>query len=72
VSKPEVSIEQDGRGLQWFKSSYSGTSGGECVEVAKTPTTTHVRDSKTPARPALAVPADAWLAFLDLATTIPA
>ncbi|NKQ29297.1 DUF397 domain-containing protein, partial [Streptomyces galbus] len=33
--------------LQWFKSSYSGSEGGECVEVARSPQTVHVRDSKT-------------------------
>lgn len=33
--------------LHWFKSSYSGGQGGECVEVALTPTTIHIRDSKS-------------------------
>lgn len=33
--------------LHWFKSSYSGDQG-ECVEVALTATTIHIRDSKTP------------------------
>ncbi len=33
--------------LRWFKSSYSDSSNGnDCVEVAPTPTTIHVRDSK--------------------------
>ncbi|GAA2292598.1 DUF397 domain-containing protein [Streptomyces kunmingensis] len=31
---------------QWRKSSYSGTSGGDCVEVATLPATVAVRDSK--------------------------
>ncbi|MGW0769701.1 DUF397 domain-containing protein [Streptomyces sp. NPDC002676] len=32
--------------LQWFKSTYSGDEGGQCVEVATCPQTIHVRDSK--------------------------
>ncbi|WP_112467908.1 DUF397 domain-containing protein [Streptomyces triticisoli] len=51
--------------LMWFKSSYSSTGGGECLEVAVCPRTVHVRDSKLGTRsPRFAVPADAWSAFL--------
>lgn len=32
--------------LAWFKSSYSDSQGGECLEVAVCAHTTHVRDSK--------------------------
>lgn len=32
--------------LAWFKSSYSGAEGGQCVEVAACPEAVHVRDSK--------------------------
>ncbi|WP_317444729.1 DUF397 domain-containing protein [Streptomyces collinus] len=32
--------------LQWFKSSYSSSEGGQCLEVAVTPDVIHVRDSK--------------------------
>ena len=48
----------------WRKSSYSGTNGGNCVEVARNlPGVVAVRDSKDPAGPALAfTPAD-WEAF---------
>ncbi|MGJ5752981.1 uncharacterized protein DUF397 [Streptomyces puniciscabiei] len=54
--------------LVWFKSSYSSGDGGECVEVATSPTTIHVRDSKqNPATaPTLALPPAAWQAFLGL------
>ncbi|MBV7668524.1 DUF397 domain-containing protein [Streptomyces halstedii] len=53
-------------GAQWRKSSYSGTNGGECVEVADgIPTTVPVRDSKNPAGPVLLLGADAWQAFVD-------
>jgi uncharacterized protein DUF397 len=50
--------------LDWFKSSYSGGEG-ECVEVATCSTTIHVRDSKNPARPALALSPTAWNAFIE-------
>ena len=48
----------------WRKSSYSGDEGGDCVEVAAQPTCIHVRDSKTPSGPQLAVAPDAWAAFV--------
>jgi hypothetical protein len=32
----------------WRKSSYSGGSGGQCVEIAICPTVSAVRDSKDP------------------------
>ncbi|WP_031507936.1 DUF397 domain-containing protein [Streptomyces megasporus] len=50
--------------LPWFKSSYSGTSGGECVEVAAVPGTVHVRDSKNTHGPVLRFPAEGWAAFV--------
>ncbi|MFH8558543.1 DUF397 domain-containing protein [Streptomyces celluloflavus] len=50
--------------LAWRKSSYSGSSGDSCVEIATSPTTVHIRDSKNTAGPQLAVPADAWAAFV--------
>ncbi|MFE9172579.1 DUF397 domain-containing protein [Streptomyces kebangsaanensis] len=54
--------------LMWFKSSYSSTGGGECLEVAVRPHTVHVRDSKLGDRgPRFAVPEDAWTAFLAYA-----
>jgi hypothetical protein len=48
----------------WRKSSYSGTNGGNCVEVARNlQGVVAVRDSKNPGGPALAfTPAD-WRAF---------
>ncbi|MEU6159785.1 DUF397 domain-containing protein [Streptomyces sp. NPDC047130] len=49
--------------LVWFKSSYSGGGGGNCVEVALTQQAVHVRDSKdTRIQPLLVAPA-AWAAF---------
>lgn len=51
----------------WFKSSYSGGEGGECVEVAAGPGTVHVRDSKDRQGPRLTFTADAWTAFVTYA-----
>ncbi|MEV5546301.1 DUF397 domain-containing protein [Streptomyces sp. NPDC052309] len=56
-----------GTALEWFKSSYSGSEGGACLEVAIEPTTIHIRDSKTPTTPHLTVTPEAWSAFLHLA-----
>ncbi|WP_405871962.1 DUF397 domain-containing protein [Streptomyces sp. NBC_00005] len=51
--------------LRWFKSSYSDSSNGnDCVEMATTPATIHIRDSKTPETPHLTVTPAAWSAFL--------
>jgi hypothetical protein len=51
--------------LHWFKSSYSSTNEpGDCVEVATTPATIHIRDSKNPAHGILTVAPTTWSAFL--------
>lgn len=55
--------------LAWFKSSYSGSNGGECIEVATEPETIHVRDSKDKSGPTLAFTAEAWTAFVAYAAT---
>lgn len=51
--------------LTWFKSSYSDGEGGDCLEVALTPGTVHVRDSKHPAGPHLTLSPTTWSAFLS-------
>ncbi|MGW8976123.1 DUF397 domain-containing protein [Streptomyces platensis] len=56
--------------LSWHKSSYSGSSGDDCVEIATCPATVHIRDSKDKAGPQLAVPADAWAAFVGYAVAL--
>lgn len=53
--------------LTWFKSSYSGTQGDNCVEVAASPGTVHVRDSKDAQGPRLSVDHAAWSSFLTYA-----
>lgn len=55
-------------GLTWFKSSYSGTGGGECVEVAVAPSAVHVRDSKNTHGPILRVAAESWGSFVSFAS----
>ncbi|MFC3577797.1 DUF397 domain-containing protein [Streptomyces yaanensis] len=49
---------------RWFKSSYSGGSGTECVECAYNPNGMFVRDSKQGDGPVLAVRARAWCNFI--------
>ncbi|MGW4597915.1 DUF397 domain-containing protein [Streptomyces sp. NPDC004457] len=51
--------------LAWFKSSYSSNEGGNCLEVATTPTTIHIRDSKTTPGPTLTLSPVTWTRFLD-------
>ncbi|CAL9580959.1 hypothetical protein SUDANB58_05035 [Streptomyces sp. enrichment culture] len=56
-----------GAGLAWFKSSYSGAEGGQCVEVAAAPHAVLVRDSKDSAGPVLALGRQAWADFVGQA-----
>ncbi|PSM39601.1 DUF397 domain-containing protein [Streptomyces dioscori] len=59
----------DASELAWFKSSYSGGNDGEsCVELATTPGTIHVRDSKDMDGPRLAFSPDTWSAFVPYAS----
>ena len=46
----------------WRTSSYSGSNGGQCVEVATTEGVT-VRDTTDRGGVTLSVPADAWQRF---------
>ncbi|MEU5520761.1 DUF397 domain-containing protein [Streptomyces sp. NPDC047860] len=54
--------------LAWFKSSYSGTEGGDCVEVAPGTAVVHVRDSKATTGGMLTVSREAWAGFVGLAS----
>jgi hypothetical protein len=50
--------------LTWRKSSYSGSNGGDCVEIADNlPGVVAVRDSKEPGGPVLAFTLEDWQAF---------
>ncbi|MEV7065138.1 DUF397 domain-containing protein [Streptomyces collinus] len=60
----------DASGLVWFKSSYSsGNDGNSCVELAVSPGTVHVRDSKNVEGPRLAITPGAWADFLPYLAT---
>jgi hypothetical protein len=47
----------------WRKSSYSGTNGGDCVEIAESADTVLVRDTQDRGGTVLAVSAAAWRTF---------
>jgi hypothetical protein len=50
----------------WRTSSYSGSSGGECVEVAALSPEVAVRDSKNPGGPMLTFDAATWADFTNV------
>ena len=61
-ASPDVSELQV---VRWRKSSFSGPTGGNCVETAALPDgEVAVRDSKVPGGPALVFRAAAWGAFV--------
>lgn len=51
--------------VTWFKSSYSGGEGNECVEVADLRSRVAVRDSKIPGEGTLLVSADTFAVFIS-------
>lgn len=55
--------------LIWKKSSYSGSNGGDCVEVAETRDQVLIRDSKDPDGPVLAVSPEDFGRFIRSATS---
>lgn len=55
--------------LRWVKSSYSSNDGPDCVEVAATPSTIHVRDSKDTTVPHLTISPTVWTDFLTHTTS---
>ncbi|MEV7006179.1 DUF397 domain-containing protein [Streptosporangium sp. NPDC051022] len=65
----ETLIGPDLSRAAWRKSSLSGGSGGNCVEVATgipgLPGVVAVRDSKNPAGPALVFTSEEWDVFLN-------
>ncbi|MFE8013064.1 DUF397 domain-containing protein [Streptomyces antibioticus] len=54
--------------LAWFKSSYSGSQGDSCVEIAIAEQAVHVRDSKDLARAPFAVGREGWAPFVRFAS----
>ncbi|MFD8648775.1 DUF397 domain-containing protein [Streptomyces mirabilis] len=53
--------------LAWFKSSYSGSQGDSCVEVAVTERAVCVRDSKDVTGRPFAVGREGWSQFVAFA-----
>ncbi|MFE2108362.1 DUF397 domain-containing protein [Kitasatospora sp. NPDC059463] len=56
--------------LVWFKSSYSGAEGGECIEVAEATSAVLVRDSKDKSGPHLTFSTEAWQSFVEFAQSV--
>ncbi|MBO8193425.1 DUF397 domain-containing protein [Streptomyces oryzae] len=54
--------------LAWFKSSYSGSDGDDCVEVAIAEQVVHVRDSKDVSRQPFSVGREGWSRFVRFAS----
>jgi uncharacterized protein DUF397 len=54
----------DSSGLRWRKSSVSGDTGTNCVEIAWADGVVLVRDSHDRAGARLAIPAGGWAAFV--------
>ncbi|MFE3517242.1 DUF397 domain-containing protein [Streptomyces sp. NPDC059166] len=66
IQKPSA---DDATELHWLRSSYSSSGdGNDCVEVATTRNTVHVRDSKNIPGPRLGFTPRTWGAFLAYAS----
>jgi hypothetical protein len=58
-------VAENMSGLPWVRSSYSGSGGGNCVEVAVTSDAVYVRDSKAAGDgPVLRIGQGSWAAFV--------
>ncbi|MUL39906.1 DUF397 domain-containing protein [Streptomonospora sp. PA3] len=55
---------KDPLGVRWRTSTYSGTGGGQCVQVMRWARAVRVRDSTVPEGTVLRFPAGAWAAFV--------
>jgi hypothetical protein len=65
-SGPRAHVTADGIGLPWIKSSYSGPTGGNCVEVAVLDGgQVAMRNSRQPDGAVLIFTAAEWSAFLE-------
>lgn len=53
--------------IGWFKSSYSGAEGGDCIEIAAAVDAVRIRDSKVRSGPILTVTPQAWAGLVRLA-----
>lgn len=60
-------LPREPKSVTWIKSSYSTSSGGECLEASPSSAqygAVPVRDSKTPAGPLLSFSTGAWADFV--------
>lgn len=61
-----MSDVRDWASATWRKSSYSGSNGGECIEVSSSFVgVVPVRDSKDPEGPTLVFDSVAWRCFIE-------
>ncbi|MEO3752364.1 DUF397 domain-containing protein [Streptomyces sp. B6B3] len=59
--------QEDLTPAEWIKSSYSASSGGECVEFSRVHLPSGVvpvRDAKAPEGPSLTFPPTGWASFV--------
>ncbi|MFJ4829525.1 DUF397 domain-containing protein [Streptomyces sp. NPDC088747] len=64
-----MGTDQDLTNARWRKSTYSGNTGGDCVEVADLTPHIALRDSKNPELGAFAVTPAAFTAFATAAAS---
>ncbi|WAZ22452.1 DUF397 domain-containing protein [Streptomyces cinnabarinus] len=57
-------METNLTGATWRKSSYSGDTGGDCVEVADATPHIAIRDSKNPTHGALTLSRESFARFI--------
>jgi hypothetical protein len=55
----------------WRKSSYSGSNGGNCIEISAAPGTVAIRDSNDPHGPVLTFDSQDWRRFADQVKAAP-
>ena len=55
-------------GLPWRTSSYSGSNGGNCIEITTTPSAVAVRDSKSKDGTRLTFAPTTWQKFIERVT----
>jgi hypothetical protein len=58
-------------GRTWRKSSYSGSNGGNCIEITTAPNAVAVRDSNDPHGPVLTFTGQDWQRFAGQLKAVP-
>ncbi|TGB03050.1 DUF397 domain-containing protein [Streptomyces sp. MZ04] len=64
-----MGTSQDLTNARWRKSTYSGNTGGDCIEIAPREGTVAVRDSKNPEGPAFTIAEGTFASFVEAAAT---